>query len=98
MRRSRAGSVSVVLAVAALVLWLLSYSWLLGFLLPPEAQPTFEVSPWLLAELAAIPLGASAVILAVLAIRAAKDGRRRVRVWAWVGGAAAALSLLSVTG
>ena len=86
------------LAVAALVLWLLSYSWLLGALLPREAQPTFEVSPWLLAELGAIPLGVLAVILAVVAVRVAGDARRHVRVWAWVGGAAAALSLLSVTG
>lgn len=88
----------MVLAALAVALWLLSYSWLLGFLLPQEAQPTFAVSPWLLAELAAIPLGFLAVLLAVVAMRSSGDRRRRVRVAAWGGGVAAALSLLSVLG
>ncbi len=99
MRRTPLGTAAIVLTVAAVACWLFSYSWLLGGLIPMDALVASPVSPWLLGELAAIPLGGGALVLAVIDLR--RRGRPRsagVRAAGWAGGLAALLSLLSVAG
>ena len=80
------------LAVAA---WLASYSWLLGAVIPMQGLD-FSPSPWLIAEVVAVVVGAAAV---VVALAGSVDGvrvRRRARVGAVMGGVAATLALLSL--
>ncbi|WP_210480255.1 hypothetical protein [Naasia sp. SYSU D00948] len=97
MRRTPLGTASIVLAVAAVALWLFSYSWILGGLIPMDALVGLPVSPWLVGEVAAIPLGTCAVVLAVLDLRRRRGSPRAgVRGAAWAGGLAALLSLISV--
>lgn len=92
--RSGVDRLVVALGLAAVIAWLLSYSWLIGVLVP---MPEFEytVSPWLVVEIAAVVLGIAAVLVALVA--AARGGTsRRARVWAWIGGAAALLAGVSL--
>ncbi|WP_207454515.1 hypothetical protein [Desertivibrio insolitus] len=84
----------VALGVAAVVSWALSYSWLIGVVVPMPAFE-YEVSPWLVVEIAAVVLGVAAVVVALVA--AGRGGTsRRARVWAWIGGAAALLAGVSL--
>ncbi len=96
MERTSLGSSAILLAAAAVAFWLLSYSWLLGYLIPMEGAGDLPVSPWLVAELAAIPLGCCAVVVAVAALGQTGTRRTGVRAAAWAGGLAALLALLSV--
>jgi hypothetical protein len=78
--------------VLSVVLWLASYSWLLG-LTPPLEWISPGSSPWLIAESAAVVVGALAVAGGLLLLRTS----RRVAVWAAsLGGGAALLSALSI--
>ena len=87
---------AVVLALLSVSCWLASYSWLLG-LEPPTRTVLPGVSPWWLAEAAAVPLGAGAVVLGLVGARRASGLERRVsRSAAIVAGAAAVLALLSL--
>lgn len=92
MRRASIG-----LALAGVVCWLASYSWMVG-LEPPTERLFPGRSPWWVAEVAAVPLGAAACVLGLLAAREAEGpDRRRARTAALVGAAAAALSALSIS-
>ena len=85
------------LALTGLVCWLASYSWLVG--LEPPTRWLFPArSPWWVAEVAAVPTGAAALVLGLLAARDGRGAeRRRARTAAFVvGGTAAALSALSI--
>lgn len=54
-------------------------------------------SAWSVAEVVAVPLGAAALVLGLLAARGAEGAaRRRARIAASLGGAAAGLSALSI--
>lgn len=84
------------LAVAGVLCWLASYSWVIG-LEPPTGGLFPGRSGWWVAEAVAVPLGGAALVLGVLAARGAEGpARRRARTAAFVGGAAAALSALSL--
>lgn len=85
---------AITLSLVAVAFWLLSYSWLLGLVLPadvstktlPEETLTrLGVSPWLVAELVAIPTGLGGAVLGLLALRrawtAAGDGSERRLSW-----------------
>jgi hypothetical protein len=80
------------LGVLSVVLWLASYSWLLG-LTPPLEWVSPGSSPWFVAEAAAVVVGAVAVVGGLLLLRTA----RRAAWWAIaLGAVAAGLSLLSI--
>lgn len=109
MRRTVTGTVAIALSMVAVALWLLSYSWLLGLVLPADvstrilSEETLNrlgVSPWLVVEVAAIPVGLGGSFLGLLAVRSGVDSRRRWLRAASVLGAAVALlcsaSLLSM--
>lgn len=88
---------SIALAVAGVVCWLASYSWMIGLVPPTEALFPGR-SPWWVAEVAAVPLGAGALVLGLIAARGAEGpARRRARTAAFAGGAAAALAALSLS-
>lgn len=94
MRRVRA----TVLAVAVLsdLLWLSSYSWIVG-LVPPTGWISEDWSPWFLAEVAAVGAGALAVVTGgLLALCAGAGARRTPMVAVGLGGFAAVMSLLSL--
>jgi hypothetical protein len=80
------------MSLLSVVLWLASYSWLLG-LTPPLEWISPGDSPWFIAEAAAIPIGAVAVAGGLLLRRTS----RRVAIWAVsLGAVAAVLSALSI--
>jgi hypothetical protein len=80
------------LGVVSVVLWLTSYSWLVGFT-PPLQWVSPGGSPWLIAEAAAAVAGTVAVIGGLLLLRSS----RRLAVWAiTLGAVAAVLSVLSI--
>jgi hypothetical protein len=95
--KPRTDGVVVTLGVTAVTAWLLSYSWLLGVVLPMPALD-LAVSPWLVAEILAViaGAGAAAVPLAAGARPAAAPMSRRARTWAVLGGVAGGLALLSL--
>jgi hypothetical protein len=88
---------SIALAVAGVVCWLASYSWMVG-LEPPTSGLFPGRSAWWVAEVAAVPLGSAALVLGLLAARGSQGpARRRARMAAFAGGAAGGLSALSIT-
>ncbi|GAA4409676.1 hypothetical protein GCM10023168_28620 [Fodinibacter luteus] len=94
------------LSTAAAACWLASYSWVLGLIVPADVLAlvipmalllTLNISPWLVAEIAAILLGLAAAGVAVRVVGEKRDGRRKAALLAGVGGAAVALlSFLSL--
>lgn len=104
MRRTVTGTVAIALSMVAVALWLLSYSWLLGLVLPAdvstrilseETLSRLGVSPWLVVEVAAIPVGLGGSLLGLLAVRSGVDSRRKWLRAASVLGAGAALLCLA---
>lgn len=98
---TRADVAALVLGVTSAAAWLLSYSWLLWAVLPlPWPEGTEEVSPWLspwfVAEVAAVVLGLAALAVALASRPAGGRMSRRGRTGAVLGGAAACLALLSL--
>ena len=88
---------ALVLGLLGFVLWLASYSWLLG-LTPPTRSLFPDSSPWFVAEAAAVPTGALALALGLgTAWRSAAEHRRVPHVGAALGGFAMVMSLLSIT-
>jgi hypothetical protein len=87
---------ALTLGIVAVVAWLMSYSWLLGAIIPMPDIP-FAVSPWLLAELVAVLVGFSAVVVALAGAGGFRGMSRRAGAGAVMGGLAAALALLSLT-
>lgn len=87
--------VVVALGWIAVVAWLASYSWLLGAVLPMQ-DVHVTTSPWLVAEVVAALVGAAAVVVAMAGSVEGAPVTRRARAGAVMGGAAAALALLSL--
>jgi hypothetical protein len=85
----------VVLGVIAVVAGLGSSSWLLGAWIPMD-DVEFATSPWLVSEIVALIVGTAAVLVALTGSSKGAGTSRRARVCAIAGGAAAALSLLSL--
>jgi hypothetical protein len=85
----------VVLGVLAVVAWLGSYSWLLGVWIPMD-DLEYSTSPWLVSEVVALVAGAAAVVVALAGSVEGATISRHARGCAMAGGAAAALSLLSL--
>ncbi len=84
------------LSVLSVLLWLASYSWLIG-LTPPLHWLSPGSSPWLIAEVAAAVTGALAVLGGLVLIRSAYPDTRRTAKWAVsLGAVAMVLSVLSV--
>ena len=85
------------LGLLSILLWLASYSWILG-VTPPTQGISDTASPWWIAELAAVPAGALAVVGGLVVAGRSPRGARRVPLWgAALGGFAAALSLWSLS-
>ena len=82
------------LGVLSVVLWLLSYSWLVG-VTPPTRWIRRDASPWLVSEVAAVVVGAVALV-AWLALRRSAARGRAARWGAILGGTAALLFALSL--
>ena len=100
MNRTTAGEVVFALSMAAAACWLASYSWVLGLIVPEDVlflviplAPllSLNISPWLVAELAAILLGLAAAGVAVRVVNEKRDGHRRAAILAGLGGTAVAL-------
>ena len=87
---------TLTLAFASVVCWLLSFSWLLGGAVPVGVPTGWRVSPWLIAQLAAIPLGVAAVVCGAVELDVVGPHRRWVIASAWAGGLAALFSMLGV--
>ena len=88
----------VVLALGglAVLLWLTSYSWIVG-LTPPTAWISTEASPWLVAEIAAVGVGAVSLGAGLLlAWRSPAEQRRAPLLAAGLGGFASVVTLLSL--
>jgi hypothetical protein len=84
------------LGVLSMLLWLASYSWLVG-LTPPLQWLDRGSSPWLIAEAAAAVTGALAVLGGLILVRGAAPGPRGTAVWAAsLGAVAMVLSVLSI--
>jgi hypothetical protein len=82
--------------VLSVLLWLASYSWLVG-LTPPLQWLSRGSSPWLIAEAAAAVTGALAVLGALVLVRSSAPGTRRTAIWALsLGAVAMVLSVLSI--
>ena len=81
------------MTVVSVVLWLASYSWLVG-VTPPLEWISPGSSPWFIAEVAAAAVGALVVVGGLLLLRTS----RTTALWsASVGAVVTALSLLSIT-
>lgn len=76
------------------MLWLLSHSWMVG-VTPPTRWISRDASPWLVSEVAAVVVGAVA-LLAWLALRRTPARGRVARWGAILGGGAALLSAVSL--
>ncbi|WP_127129204.1 hypothetical protein [Georgenia sp. SYP-B2076] len=88
---------TVALAAASVVCWLLSFSWVLGGAIPVGVPAGWRVSPWVVAELAAIPLGVAAAVCGAVELgNSASPGRRWITLAAWAGGFAALLATIGV--
>ena len=108
MNRTSTGTVALALSAVAVVFWLLSYSWLLGLVLPQdvvdavlseERLDRLGVSPWLVAELAAIPTGFVAAVLGAWAVARKQDSRRvPIRVMSIAAAVVAVLALVEAVG
>ena len=84
------------LGVLSVVLWLASYSWLLGVQLPTQ-WISRELSPWLIAEIAAVVTGAVSLVGGLLLARWSTRDVRRMPLWAaGLGGFAMVLTLVSL--
>jgi hypothetical protein len=84
------------LGVLSIILWLASYSWLLG-LTPPTRWLSPDASPWLVAEMAAAGTGAVALVAGLLVARSSCGAAlRAARLAAVSGGFVMAMSLLSI--
>lgn len=84
------------LGVLSIMLWLASYSWLLG-LTPPTRWLSPDTSPWLVAEIAAAGTGAVSLVAGLLMASSSKGkALRTARLAAASGGFAMAMSLLSI--
>lgn len=92
---SRTDRVVLAVGVAAVIAWMLSYSWLLGAVIP-LGDVRFAVSPWLVAEVAPVVLGGAAVTAGLMARVDGGRMGRRARTGAVLGGVAAGLALLSL--
>jgi hypothetical protein len=68
------------LGVLAVLLWLLSYSWLVG-VTPPTRWISRDASPWWISEVAAVAVGALA-LLGGLLLRTRVPGAGRAARWA----------------
>ncbi|MGN6575180.1 MAG: hypothetical protein ACTHKG_05795 [Nocardioides sp.] len=80
----------------AVLLWLASYSWIVG-LAPPTRWISADASPWLVAETAAAVLGLGALGTgSLVAWRSPAGTRRAPLVAAASGGFAMTLSVLSI--
>ena len=87
---------AMALGVMSVVLWLASYSWILG-LTPPTRWISRTASPWWVAEVAAVGAGVLSLV-AGLVVATRSPGARRFPLWAAaLGGFAAAMSLLSLS-
>jgi hypothetical protein len=88
--------VVVGLAALAMLLWLASYSWIVG-LTPPTRWISAEASPWLVAETAAALLGLVALCVgSLVAWRSPSGERRSPLLAAATGGFAMAMSVVSI--
>lgn len=106
MDKSTTGTAAITLSVVAVACWLLSYSWLLGLVLPAdvaaailseETLARMRVSPWLVAEVVAIPTGLAGAGLGAWAVRRRVDRRRKaIRAAAVAGAVVAVLSFVSL--
>jgi hypothetical protein len=84
------------LGVLSVVLWLASYSWLVG-VTPPTQWISRELSPWLIAEIAAVATGAAALAGGLLLARGSTGAARRIPiVAAALGGFALVTTALSL--
>lgn len=84
------------LGVLSIMLWLASYSWLLG-LTPPTRWLAPDTSPWLVAEIAAAGTGAVSLVAGLLIARSSRGkALRAARLAMASGGFAMAMSLLSI--
>ena len=89
-------SVTLGLGCLAVLLWLTSYSWVVG-LTPPTRWISPDVSPWLVVEVAAVAVGAVSLGSGLLlAWRAPAAQRRTPLLAAGLGGFAAVVTLLSL--
>jgi hypothetical protein len=87
---------ALTLAVLSVMLWLASYSWLLG-LTPPTRWLSPGASPWLVVEVAAAGAGALSLVAGLLTSRLSRgEASRSGRLAASLGGFAMGMSLLSV--
>ncbi len=85
------------IAVASVLFWAASYSWLLG-LTPPTRWISSTASPWLVMEIAAVVTGALALVAGVLSAARADGRARRTAVRAaWLGGFALIATTASLT-
>lgn len=84
------------LGCLALLLWLASYSWVVG-VAPPTRWVSPEASPWLVVEIAAVAVGAVSLGSGLLLAWRSPAGQRRTPLLAAaLGGFAAAATLLSL--
>jgi hypothetical protein len=85
------------LGVLSVVLWLASYSWIIG-LTPPTQWISRTASPWWVAEVAAVGVGILSLVAGLAVARRSAEGTRRLPLSAAaLGGFAAAMSLLSLS-
>jgi hypothetical protein len=85
------------LGVLSVVLWLASYSWILG-LTPPTQWISSTASPWWVAEVAAVVAGVLSLVAGLVVAMRSAGGARRFALWAAaLGGFAATMSLLGLS-
>ena len=88
---------AMALGVLSVVLWLASYSWILG-LTPPTRWISDTASPWWVAEVAAVGAGVLSLVAGLTVAMLSAGGARRFPLWAAaLGGFAATMSLLSLS-
>lgn len=88
---------AMALGVLSVVLWLASYSWILG-LTPPTRWISRTASPWWVAEVAAVGAGVLSLVAGLVVAMRSAGPARRFPLWAAaLGGFAAAMSLLSLS-
>ena len=84
------------LGVLSMVLWLTSYSWLVGFI-PPTQWISRSASPWWIAEIAAAGIGTVSLVAGLVLARTPESQDRRIPlVAASLGGFAMVASVLSI--
>lgn len=84
------------LGVLSILLWLASYSWVVG-VTPPTQWISRTASPWFVAEIAAAGAGALSLIAGSVVARWSTREARRIPICAAaLGGFVTAMSLLSI--